>query len=83
MFLTHLCCALLQMYNLFPWLGPFLKTWRDIMKNVETNIENGKMIIAEMKETLNPEMCRCFIDAFLTHKKKLEVRCPNSSESRS
>lgn len=69
-------CAPLQIYNMFPWLGPFLKNWRDLMKNVEGNKADTKRIIADLKETLNPEMCRCFIDAFLTRKLNLEVRGP-------
>lgn len=75
------CCASLQIYNLFPWLGPFLKNWRHLMKNLEENIKETKSIIADLKETLNPEMCRCFVDAFLTRKLNLEVSCPNSTES--
>lgn len=68
----------LQIYNIFPWLGPFLKTWRYIMKMVEINIENTGRILGELKETLNPGMCRCFVDAFLIHKENLEVRNFNS-----
>lgn len=63
------------MYNMFPWLGPFLKNWRDAMKNVEANREDIKSLIADLKETLNPEMCRCFVDAFLSHKLNVEVSC--------
>lgn len=44
------------------------------MKKVNINIEATRSIIAELKETLNPGTCRCFIDAFLTHKENLEVR---------
>lgn len=43
------------------------------MKNVEHNIKDTKSILTDLKETLNPEMCRCFIDAFLTRKLNLEV----------
>lgn len=49
------------------------------MKRSETKIENGKRIIAELKETLNPRTCRGLVDAFLTHKKNLEVRNLNST----
>ncbi|XP_069380516.1 cytochrome P450 2K1-like isoform X2 [Paralichthys olivaceus] len=59
-------------YNAFPWLGPYLKNWRALMKNREINVKNMRRIIAEMKEMLNPEMCRCFIDAFLSRKQNLE-----------
>ncbi|KAG7242878.1 hypothetical protein INR49_018133, partial [Caranx melampygus] len=59
-------------YNIFPWLGPCLKTWRHIMKNVENGVADIKRIIADLKETLNPDMCRCFVDVFLTRKQSLE-----------
>uniref|UniRef100_A0A8P4KLN9 Cytochrome P450 2K1 n=1 Tax=Dicentrarchus labrax TaxID=13489 RepID=A0A8P4KLN9_DICLA len=64
--------APILIYNMFPWLGPFLKNWKHLMKNVERNIEDTKHIIADLKKTLNPEMCRCFVDAFLTRKQNLE-----------
>ncbi|KAA8585120.1 cytochrome P450 2K1 [Etheostoma spectabile] len=64
--------APILMYNMFPWLGPFLKNWRDAMKNVEANREDIKSFIADLTETLNPEMCRCFVDAFLRHKLNVE-----------
>ncbi|XP_044036826.1 cytochrome P450 2K1-like isoform X2 [Siniperca chuatsi] len=64
--------APILIYNMFPWLGPFLKSWRDLMKNVEENKVETKSIIADLKETLNPDMCRCFVDAFLTRKLNLE-----------
>lgn len=64
----------LQIYNIFPWLGPFLKTWWDIMRRSETQLESGKRIIAKLKESLDPGTCRGLVDAFLTHKKNLEVR---------
>ncbi|XP_073349828.1 cytochrome P450 2K1-like [Pagrus major] len=64
--------ASILLYNMFPWLRPFLKNWRDIMKNVEENKQELRSLIADLKETLNPEMCRCFIDAFLTRRQNLE-----------
>ncbi|KAF1379519.1 hypothetical protein PFLUV_G00176900 [Perca fluviatilis] len=57
---------------MFPWLGPFLKNWRDAIKNVEANRGEIKSLIADLKETLNPEMCRCFVDAFLSRKLHVE-----------
>ncbi|KAM8723110.1 cytochrome P450 2K3-like [Acanthopagrus schlegelii] len=62
----------MKLYNMFPWLRPFLKNWRDIMKNVEGNKQDLRSLIAGLKETLNPEMCRCFVDAFLTRRHDLE-----------
>ncbi len=65
---------------MLPWLGPILKNWKDLMKNVEENKKDIKSVIANLKESLNPEMCRCYVDAFLTRKLHLEVRCQHSSE---
>lgn len=43
------------------------------MKNVEDNKRETNNIIADLKETLNPEMCRCFVDVFLNRQQNLEV----------
>ncbi|XP_071760266.1 cytochrome P450 2K1-like [Centroberyx gerrardi] len=64
--------AIIQVYNAFPWLGPWLKTLRNLLRNVEDNKEETKRLIKGLKETLNPQMCRCFIDSFLTQKQSLE-----------
>ncbi|XP_013865521.1 cytochrome P450 2K1 [Austrofundulus limnaeus] len=64
--------ASLWLYNVFPWLGPFLKNCRDLIKNVEGNKVDVRKIIADLKKTLNPEVCRCFVDAFLIRRKHLE-----------
>nr|XP_043905946.1 cytochrome P450 2K1-like [Solea senegalensis] len=64
--------ASILIYNAFPWLGPCLKNWRALMKNVEDSVAETKRIIADLKETLNPDMCRCFIDVFLSRKQRLE-----------
>ncbi|XP_042360761.1 cytochrome P450 2K1-like [Plectropomus leopardus] len=62
----------IQIYNMFPWLGPCLKNWRNLMKANEAYTKDIKTLIAELKETLKPDMCRCFVDVFLTRKIKLE-----------
>ncbi|XP_010786443.1 cytochrome P450 2K1-like [Notothenia coriiceps] len=64
--------ASLLIYNAFPWLGPCIKNWRDLMKLVEDSMKETRSMIADLKETLNPDMCRCFVDAFLTRKLSLE-----------
>ncbi|XP_068191951.1 cytochrome P450 2K1-like isoform X1 [Antennarius striatus] len=64
--------ASVQIHNMLPWLGPLIKNWRDMMKNVAKNKRQLKHIIADRKESLNPELCRCFIDSFLMYKLKLE-----------
>lgn len=62
----------LLMYNFFPCLGPFLKNWRILIKYVEEGKADTRKIIEELKKTLDSDVCRCFIDAFLIRKKRLE-----------
>ena len=45
------------------------------MKLVEDSMKETRSMIADLKENLNPDMCRCFVDAFLTRKLSLEVTC--------
>ncbi|XP_036445974.1 cytochrome P450 2K1-like [Colossoma macropomum] len=62
----------IQLYNVFPWLGPWLKTWRKLMDYIECNFKEMAELIKGLKETLNPEESRCFVDCFLTTKQKAE-----------
>lgn len=62
-----------QIYNVFPWLAPLLKNWRDLIKNVNENMADASKVIADLKDSLDPEACKCYVDAFLSHKKHLEV----------
>ncbi|XP_017280820.1 cytochrome P450 2K1 [Kryptolebias marmoratus] len=64
--------ASIQIYNVIPWIGPLLKNWRDFKKNIGNSLADIKKIIVDLKKTLDPEVCRCFVDAFLIHKKQLE-----------
>ncbi|XP_024127729.1 cytochrome P450 2K1 [Oryzias melastigma] len=71
--------ASVMIYNLLPWLGPYLKNWRDLMKNIEDGKSDIGKIIADLKNTLDPNLCRCFVDAFLIRKQNLEESKINSS----
>ncbi len=42
------------------------------MRNREENKKDIKNFVADLKKKLNPEKCRCFIDAFLARKLKLK-----------
>ncbi|XP_017280821.1 cytochrome P450 2K1 [Kryptolebias marmoratus] len=64
--------ASVWIYNAFPWLAPLLKNWRDLIKNVKGNETDAMKLIADLKESLDPEVCRCYVEAFLIHKKQLE-----------
>ncbi|XP_061893175.1 cytochrome P450 2K1-like isoform X2 [Entelurus aequoreus] len=62
----------LLIYNVFPKLGPWLKNWRDLTKNVEDFKQHLLHIINKQRDTFNPDICRCFVDAFCTRKLSLE-----------
>ncbi|XP_062266922.1 cytochrome P450 2K1-like [Platichthys flesus] len=61
-----------QLYNLFPWIGKFFSNPKDFKKNFEDNKEQNMKLFRRLKETLSPQMCRGFVDAFLVQKKHLE-----------
>ena len=58
---------------MFPWLGPLLKNKTLILKNIADNKGEMKELVRGLKETLNPQMCRGFVDSFLVRKQTLEV----------
>ncbi|XP_076024073.1 cytochrome P450 2K1-like [Genypterus blacodes] len=62
----------IQVYNVFPWLGPWLKTWQVVKKLIGICEEDMKRLIQSLKETVSPETCRGFVDVFLTRKQNLE-----------
>ncbi|KAM9840314.1 uncharacterized protein ACBR49_015718 [Aulostomus maculatus] len=63
----------MQFYNMFPMIGKWLCPAREEQKNL--GIENRKQqgeLIKRLKETLNPEVCRGIIDAFLLRQQQQE-----------
>ncbi|XP_051745609.1 uncharacterized protein LOC127510152 [Ctenopharyngodon idella] len=59
-------------YDIFPWLGPFLKNKRIIVENiVQSRVEMTKLIKG-LLETLNPQDRRGFVDSFLIRKQSEE-----------
>ncbi|KAK2855891.1 hypothetical protein Q5P01_004626 [Channa striata] len=62
----------IQMYNLFPWLGIFIGDRREILKINSSFKEENSAMFHHLKETLNPQMCRGLVDAFLVRKQSLE-----------
>ncbi|XP_068191947.1 cytochrome P450 2K1-like [Antennarius striatus] len=70
--ITYLKSSSIQLYNMIPWLGPFIKNRSNLLNTAEKNREDSNRIIADLKETLNPEKTRCIVDAFLIHRSKLE-----------
>uniref|UniRef100_A0A8C1MRH2 Cytochrome P450 2K1-like n=1 Tax=Cyprinus carpio TaxID=7962 RepID=A0A8C1MRH2_CYPCA len=64
--------ASMMLYNIFPWLGPFLNSKRIIMRNLMKNRAEIVKLITGLQETLNPHDRRGFVDSFLIHKQSVE-----------
>ncbi|KAK7906669.1 hypothetical protein WMY93_015281 [Mugilogobius chulae] len=66
-----------QIYNLFPWLGRLVPNRNEIMKQKAANENQNRKLFKKLKETLNPQMCRGFVDAFFIRQDK-ESGVPNT-----
>ncbi|XP_029984081.1 cytochrome P450 2K1-like [Sphaeramia orbicularis] len=61
-----------QMYNLFPWMGKWIKDREEYYRMANLIEDQNLGLIKRLEETLNPQMCRGFIDAFMVRQKHLE-----------
>nr|AUX14894.1 cytochrome p450 CYP2K48 [Kryptolebias marmoratus] len=61
-----------QVYNLYPFLFKWIANRKESHNVAAANRKQNFALIRHLKQTLNPQMCRGFVDAFLVHKKKLE-----------
>uniref|UniRef100_A0A8C6TD67 Cytochrome P450 2K1-like n=1 Tax=Neogobius melanostomus TaxID=47308 RepID=A0A8C6TD67_9GOBI len=64
--------ASIQLYNMFPRLCSWTKDRKQILNNSVEGINDVHDLVMGLKETLNPQLCRGFIDCFLIQKKKEE-----------
>uniref|UniRef100_UPI003AAC99BE cytochrome P450 2K1-like n=1 Tax=Centroberyx gerrardi TaxID=166262 RepID=UPI003AAC99BE len=62
----------IQVYNTFPWLGKWFGNRTRIQNCVIANKNQMTELIRGLQETLNPQMCRGFVDSFLVRKQSLE-----------
>ncbi|CAM4335299.1 unnamed protein product [Leuciscus chuanchicus] len=67
--------APMTLYNIFPWLGPFLNSKRIIVRNVLKSRAEITRLITGLLETLNPHDPRGFVDSFLIRKQSDEQSC--------
>lgn len=67
----------LQLYNMVPWIGKWFSYPNEFKKAFAANREQQRKLASHLKETLDPKMCRGFVDAFLIHQDNLEVRNKN------
>ncbi|KAI9999631.1 hypothetical protein NQD34_018328 [Periophthalmus magnuspinnatus] len=64
--------ASIQLYNMFPRLFYWINNRKKIWRNASENVNDIQNLITGLKETLNPERCRGFVDRFLVQKRKEE-----------
>ncbi|XP_038582468.1 cytochrome P450 2K1-like isoform X1 [Micropterus salmoides] len=62
----------IQVYNMFPWIFNWVSNRKEVHKLAVANIKQNLLLFSRLKETLNPQMCRGFVDAFLVRKQNLE-----------
>ncbi|XP_077949582.1 cytochrome P450 2K1 [Gasterosteus aculeatus] len=62
----------IQLYNLFPWIGKWIANRNEVETLITANKKQNLQLFSRLKETLNPLMCRGFVDAFLVRKQNLE-----------
>ncbi|XP_016381157.1 cytochrome P450 2K16 [Sinocyclocheilus rhinocerous] len=66
--------ASVQLYNMFPFLSPWLKNLKLIMNNLALDIKEISELVSSLHQTLNSQDLRGFVDSFL-------IRMQNAEES--
>ncbi|XP_018598557.1 cytochrome P450 2K1-like isoform X1 [Scleropages formosus] len=61
-----------MVYNMFPWLGPFIKDWKDLMKNITTSLEVIQKLVKKVQDSLNTKDSRCYVDSFLIRQQEIK-----------
>ena len=58
---------------MFPWIGKWIADRKELHTIIAESKKRNQQLFSRLKETLNPQMCRGFVDAFLLRKQNLEV----------
>ncbi|XP_073348413.1 cytochrome P450 2K1-like isoform X2 [Pagrus major] len=62
----------MQLYNQFPWLYKLFAKRTESHRLGAANVKQKMELCRQLKETLDPQMCRGFVDAFLVRKQNLK-----------
>ncbi|XP_044025021.1 cytochrome P450 2K1-like [Siniperca chuatsi] len=62
----------IQVYNMFPWFCKWIANRKEFHRLGAASTKQNIELFSRLKETLNPQMCRGFVDAFLVRKQNLE-----------
>ncbi|KAM3598030.1 uncharacterized protein V6R79_012537 [Siganus canaliculatus] len=63
----------IQLYNHFPRLFKWVGARKELLKSAFANRRHIKQLIQDLQDTLNPQMCRGFVDSFLARMQHLKV----------
>ncbi|XP_042337684.1 cytochrome P450 2K4-like, partial [Plectropomus leopardus] len=64
---------LIQVYNIFPWLLKWLPDRKKFHRLDAVNRKQNVEMISRLEKTLDPQMCRGFVDSFLVQRQSLEL----------
>lgn len=62
----------MQIYNMFPWTGRWIRNRTEILDIVNYLKRENFDLFRRLKETLNPQLCRGFVDAFMVRQMQLK-----------
>ncbi|KAK2855894.1 hypothetical protein Q5P01_004629 [Channa striata] len=62
----------IRVYNQFPWIGKWFGNLKEFKMLVEATKSHNFGLFSRLKKTLNPQMCRGFVDAYLVRQQNLE-----------
>ncbi|KAI9547362.1 hypothetical protein NQZ68_018591 [Dissostichus eleginoides] len=62
----------IQVFNMFPWIGKWIADRKELHRIVAESKKQNQQLLSRLKETLNPQMCRGLVDAFLLRKLNLK-----------
>nr|XP_033505294.1 cytochrome P450 2K4-like isoform X2 [Epinephelus lanceolatus] len=62
----------IQVYNVFPWFFKWIANRKEFHQMNVFNRKQNLEIFSSLKKTLNPQMCRGLVDAFLVRKQNLK-----------
>ncbi|CAG5928473.1 unnamed protein product [Menidia menidia] len=64
--------ASLEVYSAFPLLSAWFGPSKEYLNLVTTTRKQNSVLLNKLRETLNPQMCRGFVDAYLVRQQQLE-----------
>ncbi|XP_017344236.1 cytochrome P450 2K4 [Ictalurus punctatus] len=64
--------ASMRIFNILPWIGPFLKNRRTLQVNTKKTRKQVLELVSGLQKTLNREESRGFVDSFLLRKQSDE-----------